>query len=144
MHEAKRKKKKTPNKRELTKFSALNPGVNLKTRTDLLDFDYLHKLTYEELEWLNKFTSEYVHDTLDREDLSNNLHNTPALKKDCGDRNNARNRDILTRKKAMNDDSTLEDAMGKTIEDDNIIKFENLDTLKQLGYLNKKGNIVKK
>lgn len=141
MHEAKKKKK---NRRELTEYPALNPGVNLKTRKELVDYDYLHKLEEKDLEWLNKFTSEYVHDILDREDLSKNFHNTPELKKECDDMNNARNRDILTRKHAMNDESTLEDAAKKLIEDNNIRKLEDIDQLKQLGYVNKKGLLVNK
>jgi hypothetical protein len=49
---------------------------------------------------LNKFTEEYVNASLDSENLENNFHCTDELKKDCYRRNNARNRDILTRAKA--------------------------------------------
>lgn len=49
---------------------------------------------------MNKFTEEYVNASLNTEDLDKNLHNTEELKKDCYRRNNARNRDILTKAKA--------------------------------------------
>lgn len=88
-------------KRSMAKYPALNPALNLKTRTDLIDYDYINQLSNEEKEWLNKFTEEYVIDKLDRDDIQNNIHNTPELKKDCDDRNNARNRDVLTRAQAQ-------------------------------------------
>lgn len=77
--------------------------MNLKTRwEETYDIaEYVHKLDPEAKAWMNKFMGEYVGASLDTEDLSNNLHNTPALKKSCFDRNNARNRCIYTKQKAM-------------------------------------------
>jgi hypothetical protein len=88
------------NKREKTKYPALKPELNLKSRYELIDYDYIDKLKEEEKSWLNKFTEEYVNASLDSKNLKNNFHNTDQLKKDCYRRNNARNRDILTRAKA--------------------------------------------
>lgn len=88
------------NKRQKAKYPALRPELNLKTRYELLDYDYLDQLTDEEKKWLNDFTEEYVNASLDSQNLENNFHNTDELKKDCYRRNNARNRDILTRAKA--------------------------------------------
>lgn len=88
------------NKRSRTKYPALKPELNLKTRYELIDYDYVDKLSEEEKAWLNKFTEEYVNASLNTEDLDKNLHNTEELKKDCYRRNNARNRDILTKAKA--------------------------------------------
>jgi hypothetical protein len=104
--------KKEKTKRNKSKYPALDPTLNLKTRYELLDYDYVNKLSEKDKAWLNKFTDEYVNDSLNREDLSKNLHNTPKLKKDCDDRNNARNRDILTRRKAAGDMNYLEDLKG--------------------------------
>jgi hypothetical protein len=87
-------------KRARTKHPALRPELNLKTRYELIDYDYVWKLSEEEKEWLNKFTEEYVNAHLDRKELTNNLHNTKELKQDCDRRNNARNADILTKCKA--------------------------------------------
>ena len=88
------------NKREKTKYPALKPELNLKSRYELIDYDYIDKLKEEDKAWLNKFTEEYVNASLDSKNLKNNFHNTDQLKKDCYRRNNARNRDILTRAKA--------------------------------------------
>jgi hypothetical protein len=90
----------TKTKRQRAKYPALRPELNLKTRYELIDYDYINNLTEEEKKWLNKFTEEYVNASLNTQDLSSNLHNTDELKKDCYRRNNARNRDILTRAKA--------------------------------------------
>jgi hypothetical protein len=87
-------------KRAKEKYPALKPELNLKTRYELIDYDYIGRLTEEEKQWLNKFTEEYVNASLDSENVENNFHNTQELKRDCYRRNNARNRDILTRAKA--------------------------------------------
>ena len=98
----KKNKKKTASRRENEKHPNLDPRFNLKTRSDLLDQDYLHKLNEKELDWLNKFNKEYINAALDNERPKKNLHKTKKLRKECYDRNNARNRDILTRAKASN------------------------------------------
>jgi hypothetical protein len=92
---------KKKSRRSRTKYPALDPGLNLKTRTDLIDYDYIDKLSPREKKWLNKFTEEYAGASLNAQDLKKNLHNTEALKKDCYDRNNARNRCILTLQRAQ-------------------------------------------
>jgi hypothetical protein len=88
------------NKRSKTKYPALKPELNLKTRYELIDYDYLNKLSEEEKEWLNKFTEENINASLNTQNIEENFHNTDELKKDCYRRNNARNRDVLTRAKA--------------------------------------------
>lgn len=100
--------------------------MNLKSRQELIDYDYLKKLTPEEKAWLNKFTDEYVNDAVDRKDLSNNLHNTKALKKNCDDRNNARNRCILTQQKSMGKLNYIEELVESPIsgEDEIIQKLD--------------------
>lgn len=84
------KKKKTP--RDKVKYPALNPQYSPKVRKEFIDMDYIDQLSDQEKEWLNKFVNEYVGASLDYKNLENNLHNTKKLKKDCTDRNNARNR----------------------------------------------------
>lgn len=88
------------NKRQRTKYPALKPELNLRTRYELIDYDYINALSEKDKKWLNDFTEEYVNASLDSKNLENNFHNTNELKKDCYSRNNARNRDILTRAKA--------------------------------------------
>lgn len=75
----------------------------------MIDYDYTSKLSDKDKAWLNKFTEEYVNANLDYKNLKNNLHNTQELKKDCTDRNNARNRCILTRAKASGNYIDIED-----------------------------------
>ena|ERR1035437_7836470 len=101
--EVKPSTRKAKSKRSRTKYPALNPGLNLKTRTDLIDYDYLDKLSPSEKKWLNKFTEEYTNDSFDRDDYRKNLVvKKEADRKDCDDRNNARNRCILTMQRAQN------------------------------------------
>lgn len=132
-----KKLKKAPkkkNKRNSTKFPGLDPAVNLKTRIDQLDMDYINKLSEKDKKWLNKFCNEYVHASLDSKNLKKNLHNTKELKKDCYDRNNARNRDVYTKAKASGNLAYSED-VNIAVETDNIEDYliEGIDST--LGYL---------
>ena len=140
-----KKKSSTPirkNRRNLAKYPALDPSLNLKSRTELLDYDYLNKLDEKELEWLNKFTEEYVHANLDTEKPRSNLHNTKAMRKDCYDRNNARNRDVLVKQKAQNKNIYLDDikAKGKDEQEQLNARIE----LKKIGVLDDDGYIKRK
>lgn len=87
-------------KRSRAKYPALLPEYNLKTRFDEIDYDYIHKLSNEEKEWLNRFTEEYIN--AEFRHSGEKLHNTAELKKSCYDKNNARNRCIYTKAKASN------------------------------------------
>lgn len=57
-------KKRT--KRSQSKYPALDPQLNLKTRYDNLDYDYLDQLNTKDLEWLNNFTNEYTNVVFDK------------------------------------------------------------------------------
>ena len=129
-------------RRELSKYPALDPSLNLKSRTELLDYDYLHKLDEKELEWLNKFTEEYVNANIDTEKPRKNLHKNKSLIKDCYDRNNSRNRDVLTRQKASNKTVYLEEIMEKGYDEQE--KLNARIELKKLGVLDKNGFIKRK
>ncbi len=93
-----KKPRKKSNRRARTKYPALKRHLNLKTRYDLVDYDYVESLTEEEKEWLNRFTEEYVHANFKHE--GKQLHKTKKMKKTCYDANNSRNRDIFTKSKA--------------------------------------------
>ena len=101
------------NRRSKTKHPALKPELNLKSRYELIDYDYIKKLSEVEKDWLNKFTEEYVNASINTEDLSKNFHNTEELKKDCYKRNNARNRDILTRAKISGNHVSIDEMFLK-------------------------------
>lgn len=51
-------KKKT--RRSQAAYPALDPHLNLKTRSDLLDMDYIDQLSDKDKQWLNDFSAEFV------------------------------------------------------------------------------------
>lgn len=93
------------------KYPALRPELNLKTRWELIDYDYVDKLSDKEKRWLNKFTEEYTNAKLNHK--GKKLHSTKKLRKDCYDMNNSRNRCILTRSKACGKTVNLGDINEK-------------------------------
>ncbi len=96
--------------------------MNLKTRTDLIDYDYVHKLSKKDKEWLAKFTEEYTNVSFDRQDYKKNLVvKEEKNRKEVDDMNNARNRCIWTRQKASIGPESLDDhkkLLGENPEDD--------------------------
>jgi hypothetical protein len=111
MSEEKKVKKK---KRDLDKYPALNPRLNAKTRFEVLDMDYLHKLDDASLEWFNRAMGEYVSGAFKKEEdgsySSSNLHQTVEQRRECYTRNNVRNRCAMT----------ISNATGKTVHCDNV------------------------
>lgn len=129
------------NRRNSTTHPNLDKTYNLKSRTKLYDQDYLHKLNDKELAWLNRFNAEYIN--AGRELQENKpLHRTKALKKDCYDRNNARNRDILTQQEAMGRIRNLDEELKVNL---NPIKdLEIIIDLKSGGFIDEDGRILDK
>lgn len=123
---------KKKSKRARAKYPALKPELNLKTRYELInDYDYLNKLSPKEKEWLNKFTKEYVNAELNTKQPKKNLHKSAKARKECYNRNNARNRCVYTRAKASWNLNYIEDIdlnnnslVDKTIEDLLILKID--------------------
>jgi hypothetical protein len=92
---------KKTTKRSAAKYPALRPELNPRTRYELLDYDYLDKLNQDEMQWLQDFTEEYVHANFNHPGRRIHKGRKHAqYKKDCYDRNNARNRCIWSRAKA--------------------------------------------
>ncbi len=83
----------------------------MRSRFEEIDYDYVDQLSDKDKEWLNTFTEEYTNANFNHGKKV--LHKTKALKKNCYDRNNARNRDILTRSKAAGDTVYLEELKEK-------------------------------
>lgn len=122
-------KKKEPikKKRDREKYPALNPRVNAKTRFEVLDMDYLKKLTDEELKFMDQFMAEYVSGAFKKDEngeySDNNFYKTPEERRECYNRNNTRNRCALT----------VSNATGQTYRADNIEDF--MDSLTDVDYL---------
>lgn len=92
--------------------------------------------------WLNKFTDEYVNANINTKNPRKNLHKSKALKKDCYDRNNARNRDVITRQKAFNKNLYLEDITSEGYDEQN--KLHARIELKKMGVITEEGFIKRK
>ena len=73
---------------------------------------------------MNKFSKEYVCASIGHKDP---LHDTKELKKICYDKNNARNRCILTRKKANGELTSLEELRNSEIEAEEVLPDETID-----------------
>jgi hypothetical protein len=110
----KNKKTKPRNKREATKYPALDPALNLRSRFELFDQDYIDQLTEKEKRWLNDFNEEFINANFKHK--GKRIHNTETVmktvkttgkkrkvdlaKQEAEHSNNARNRCILTKAKA--------------------------------------------
>jgi len=119
-------------KRSRTKYPNLYPELNLKTRfEEISDINsYIGKLNDEEKAWLNKFVGESINASFSKNN-SENLHKRKAQRLEAYTRNNARNRDILTKAKAMGDavyieDLKIKDVKSKVSTEDTLI--EELDS----------------
>lgn len=123
---------KNKKKRDLEKYPALNPRLNAKTRYDVLDMDYLKKLSAEELDFLNQFMAEYVSGAFKKDEngeySDSNFHKTVEERRECYTRNNTRNRCGLT----------VSNATGKTFRSDDISSF--MDSLSDDEILSENNN----
>jgi hypothetical protein len=134
------KKKRPKNRRERAKYPALQPELNLKSRFDLIDYDYLNKLSPEEKKWLNNFTEEYTNANFKHGDTrvhpvilsetefvkgSNGKIKRDIYKHDSEKRNNQRNNCALTKANAG----------GFSLDLDTADKYEK-QRLKKLGDIN--------
>lgn len=95
------KKTTKKTKRSQSLYPNLIPSLNLKVRQELLDYDYVDKLSPQEKEWLNKFSGEYVGASFGKKDEAGeypktNIHKEQEQRKDCYDRNNWRNNDVYS------------------------------------------------
>lgn len=81
------------------KYPALNSRYQVANRRELIDYDYINKLSPEEKKWLDKFTSEYV--ITNFKDTEAPFHNEKE-RKELYKSNNKRNNDAFATKKANN------------------------------------------
>lgn len=88
-------------KPRLKDYPRLDKAKSTRARKDIIDYDYLKKLTSEELQFLNQFTDEFycanfTGETLHPKVLVNSKGEEYNAKTDCEKRNNDRNNDLLT------------------------------------------------
>lgn len=102
-------KKKKGSRRSRTKHPALDPSLNLKSRAEeIIDMcEYKDQLSDDELNWLNRFSEEYVCANLKHP--GKKLHRKAHHKKAVYKKNNSRNKCILTKEKAKGNIAYLED-----------------------------------
>lgn len=141
----------TKTRRSKAKYPALEPKYNLKIREDELKCDYLHQLSDDEKDWLNRFNEEYVNASFNHsgERVHPKEHKYKVVKKtgkrkrvdvykqECETRNNNRNNDVLIVSKTNNmlkDEKKaiqqLESINYTTNETENLI-IEQLDEFKK-------------
>ena len=91
---------KRKNKRNRKKYPAIDPSVNLKTRyEEIMDVaSYFHTLPEDAKEYLHSFVEEYINARFNHP--GKKIYRRQEDKRKIYSRNNARNRDILTRAKA--------------------------------------------
>lgn len=76
-------------KRNSQTYPGLDKSKNLKIRQEVMDQDYIDKLTDEEKDWLDRFNREFNGAEFDHG--GEVLHKTRKLKRSCEKRNNDRN-----------------------------------------------------
>ncbi len=103
---------KKKNKRNSTKYPALKPELNLKSRYEQIDYDYISKLNDEEKKFLNSFTEEFINANFTHDGVrihpkkevykkrAGKTIKRDMAKKESEDKNNARNRDVMTKLKS--------------------------------------------
>lgn len=136
-------------KKKRKRWDNLKKNRNLKHRRDYIETHYIdgmesitgkgegiRPLTPEEKDWLDKFYGEYVNASVSHDEYDDQLHNNRDMVKDCYDRNNARNRCVLNKGKAINtlefrtwgdlDQDTISDHVDyKNEMSDRLNEFEN-------------------
>lgn len=104
---------KKKNRRQKRKHPALKVELNLKSRTEFIDYDYLNKLSEEELDYLNSFTEEYINANFNHS--GERIHKTKLEELDSYSRNNSRNRCIYTKSKSRNLLFSINDLFGSDL-----------------------------
>jgi beta-glucosidase/6-phospho-beta-glucosidase/beta-galactosidase len=92
------KTKKT--RRSKHKYPGLMKQYTSKIRREYLDQDYIDKLSDEEKKWLSNFNEEWLGANFNHDGKV--LHRTKEEKREIYNRNNARNRDLISQMNAQN------------------------------------------
>jgi hypothetical protein len=86
--------------RHREKYAALNFKRQVKTRLDQLETDYIDKLSDKDKAWLNAFLEETVITNFQHK--GKKFYKSKKAKRELWGTNNARNRCMFTKAKAMN------------------------------------------
>jgi hypothetical protein len=107
----KQEKSEKKNNRSKVKYAALDPAYNLKTRQEEIEdlYDYVDKLNEEEKAWLNAFSNEEICANFNHKGPKLNDQSDPTVRSRIYNRNNERNRCIMTREKAQGCLNYIED-----------------------------------
>lgn len=93
-------------------YYGLSARCTKKTSRELIDYDYLNKLSPEELDWLDRFSREWAQNTFPR---TGAMHATPEQRRPIYAMDNARRRDMWNHYQRLPNDY-----IGTTIaEEDN-------------------------
>lgn len=96
---------------------SLSPANVPRVRRELLDADYLTKLSKEEYLWYAQFTDEWtnaaIEKTSDGKVKRGHIHTTNEMARNIYDANNKRNNDVYTVTKALNLMSELDVRVGE-------------------------------
>jgi hypothetical protein len=112
----------TSKRRKLEKYCK---SVRLKTMW-AVDYDYLSKLTLEELEWLGHFTNWFYHGSPHK---SGDLPITPELRKMSYTRNNNAESDLFTRKETRLIDIEIVHNLVDSYCEDHLIALIDMDNI---------------
>lgn len=126
---------KTPRNKE--KYAALNFKRQVKTRLDQLDTDYLDQLNPEQKDYLNRFLEETV--------ITNFQHKGEQLydnRKPFYDANNARNRCLYTKAKAMGllFNASTSEALSSIMDDNEVSSNSQEDAMLESVTLKRSGD----
>jgi len=124
---------KKSTKRSKQKYPYLKKRVNSRVRQEVIDYDYIDKLSDEEKQWLNDFSSEYYGADVGKqadEGKNNRFIKGRDKVKEIQDENNARNRDLFGRvrnkvgaTKLLNYDDVInivEESLSRDINPENL------------------------
>lgn len=104
------------------RLKSLDRNHNTRVRWELLDADYLNKLSIEELNYYAQFIDEYVGAAISKNrngtPRKGHLHKTAELAKSCYDANNRRNNDLFSVSKALNRMTSLDITASENSQDD--------------------------
>ncbi len=88
-------KKQKKSRRSQTKYPGLEKTVNRRVIREYMDQDYIDKLSPDEKQWLSNFNDEWLTGNFKHKD-GKVLHKSWKHEKEIYDRNNARNRDLVS------------------------------------------------